>query len=557
MTWINRFLFYFGITAILTGESITVRDSYNTLLGSQDPIHATPHINNLIRNNAQGLSEFEKSHLSEIGLEAIGNSIVIINPNLDQSYDTDHFRFFYTLEGSNAVENLDYVINMGNIFEQVWPFYIDTMGFDQPPMGPDDLYEVNIENLPSNYFGYAVAQGSGSSCNGYIRMRNSYSSSAFNALSETDNIKVTAVHEFFHAIQFGYNCYSIRLNSGDLWFMEATAVWSEDELYNGINDLYRYMPSWFSNPDKSINDQSSHMYGTFILFQYIDEHLGGPETIKACWENSKNLAHPTQDVSFEAVDAALEPYNSSLEDAYIRMRIANRILSQSVNAGIYSYNEADGYKTVVNIPPDYLPVPEEYLIFSAGQIETEQDQSLRLYESLYYSLTTESPVKIELTKSDGEFSLSSIVKHQGTEQWTVRTGDELNIDPEIGIEWISLVVSSLGLDETNWDFTLQFKDGYSEDFTFFPPYPNPSYGNTVHIDLQVISEQTIHTKVYDLLGREMWSSSNHFSDPELVTLMWNGLNKEGRRVANGIYLIKLEGRSDQKSHRITLLKKSE
>jgi len=43
----------------------------------------------------------------------------------------------------------------------------------------------------------------------------------------------------------------------------------------------------------------------------------------------------------------------------------------------------------------------------------------------------------------------------------------------------------------------------------------------------------------------------------LVTLIWNGLNKEGRRVANGTYLIKLEGRSDQKIHKITLLKKSE
>ena len=69
-------------------------------------------------------------------------------------------------------------------------------------------------------------------------MRNSYSSSQFNSLREIDNIKVTAVHEFFHSIQFDYNCYA--LDHG-LWFMEATAVWSEDELYNGINDLYRYM----------------------------------------------------------------------------------------------------------------------------------------------------------------------------------------------------------------------------------------------------------------------------------------------------------------------------
>ena len=73
------------------------------------------------------------------------------------------FRFQYTLDGNNAIESIDYVIGMGNIFEQVWSFHIDTMGFDQPQMGPDGLYEIMIENLPSFYFGYTVAQGSGSS----------------------------------------------------------------------------------------------------------------------------------------------------------------------------------------------------------------------------------------------------------------------------------------------------------------------------------------------------------------------------------------------------------
>ena len=75
MTWINRLLFYFGITAILTGESITVRDSYNTLFGNQGPIHATPHITNLIRNGAQELSTNEKMDLAGLGLAVLGKNI--------------------------------------------------------------------------------------------------------------------------------------------------------------------------------------------------------------------------------------------------------------------------------------------------------------------------------------------------------------------------------------------------------------------------------------------------------------------------------------------------
>ena len=154
-------------------------------------------------------------------------------------------------------------------------------------------------------------------------MRNNYSGSQFGEHTELENVKVTSVHEFFHSIQFGYNCYE------RLWFMEATAVWSEDELFDGINDLYRYLPSWFSNPNKPIDDESNHMYGTFIFFQYIDEHLGGAETIRSCWENSNILANPVKDISFQAIDEALSSFNSSFEDALTRMRIANKILNKT------------------------------------------------------------------------------------------------------------------------------------------------------------------------------------------------------------------------------------
>ena len=544
MNLTNRLILISFISVSITFASINVKESYDILMDRDITIHATPHINNLVRNGAYGLNELERSRLNDIGLECKGNSISILDPILDRSYDTDHFRFQYTLDGNNAIESIDYVIEMGNIFEQVWSFHIDTMGFDQPQMGPDGLYEIMIENLPSFYFGYTVAQGSGSSCSSYIKMRNSYSSSQFNSLSEFENIKVTAVHEFFHSIQFDYNCYSF---DHGLWFMEATAVWSEDELYNGINDLYRYMPAWFSNPDRPINDQSSHMYGTFILFQYIDEHLGGPETIKACWENSRILAAYNQDVTYTAVDNALSMHNSSFEDAYLKMRISNRILNS--NAGIYSYNEADEYRLIVD------PPPEEFLIFNTGQIETKQGQGLSLYESLYYSVISDVPLRIQLTEINGEFKLSSIIKHRDEEQWTVRTGNDINIDPEMGIEYISFVLSATGEDQTNWNYRIQLSDGYSEDFTFYPPYPNPSFGQTVSMNIQVITEQTIHANIYDLLGQKIWSSSKHFSSPETETLIWNGKNKKGDRVSNGIYFIQVEGDKYQTTQKVIYLKK--
>jgi len=552
MTWTNRLILMILIHSLGEGAHISVRDSYDILKNSTVPIHATPHMNNMIRNGIDVLEEHEVAQLNEIGLQVRDNSLATLDPFLDQTHDTDHFRFFYAVDGNNAVENVDYVITMGIIFEEVWSFHVDTMGFDQPPVNSDGLYEVRIENLPSFYFGYAVAIGSSSSCNSYIKMRNSYSASQFNDHTEEENIKVTAVHEFFHAIQFDYNCHAL---DHSLWFLEATAVWSEDELYDDINDLYRYMPTWFSNPDKPIYESSNHMYGSFIFFQYIDEHLGGSNTIRECWERSRDFADPGQDVTYDAIDSALDPHGSSFEDAYNRMRIANRILSNDLDADPYTYEEAEGYRTVISPWGSIHGPPEQAFVYQKGNIETVNNLPLGLYESLYYSLTTESPVKVTTTTSKGEIHLSSIIKHNGSDQWTVRSGNELNIDPEIGIAWISLTISAIGREHSDWDWSLQISDGYSEDFTSFSPYPNPSFGEIISMDLQVITGQTIKTSVFDILGHEVWSQSNEFIEPSVMTLKWNGINNGGRAVSNGVYYFLVKGNHHKSTHKVVYLKK--
>jgi len=547
MIWINKINVLFVITTTLIGSTITVRESYNILNSNSGLIHATPHITNIIRNSPNNLTEAEKDGLQNIGLEVINGQIQSIFPNdLDQIYDTDHFRFHFTFEGNDAVANIEYIISMAQIYEQVYLFFTDTLGFDYPPSNPaadNNLYQIYVENLPPYYFGITYttnANISDPACVSYIRMRNNYSASQFSDHTELDNIKVTAVHEFFHSIQFGYNCYE------RLWFMEATAVWSEDELYNGINDLYRYMPSWFSNPNKPIDDESGHMYGTFIYFQYIDEHLGGPETIKSCWENSNSLASPIKDISFDAINTALTEYNASFDDAYKRMRIANKILS--TDAGIYSYAEAEGYKSIVSGPP------EEYVSFQKGNDETISSQIPGIYKSNYYSLSISSPVKIQLKPLDGGLLLSSILKHKNKNQWTVRSTNEINIDSEIKIEWISLIVSVLGEEITSGDYTLEFSDGYSEDFAFQAPYPNPSFGKPISIDLQVINEQTIYTNIFDIMGKNIWTSSNQFSESESTTLLWNGTNNFGKKVANGLYIIIAKGSHKETAHKIIIIK---
>ncbi|MBT4828093.1 MAG: hypothetical protein HON82_05920, partial [Candidatus Marinimicrobia bacterium] len=57
---------------------MSVKNSYDALFHSIEPVHATLHINNLIRQGAIGLTDFEKVRLNEIGLSVHGNEIIVL-----------------------------------------------------------------------------------------------------------------------------------------------------------------------------------------------------------------------------------------------------------------------------------------------------------------------------------------------------------------------------------------------------------------------------------------------------------------------------------------------
>ncbi len=70
---------------------------------------------------------------------------------------------------------------------------------------------------------------------GYLVLDNDYSAFEFPGTKPVHDLEVTLAHEYNHILQFGYDAYQ------DPWFAESTAVWMEDQVYNGINDYLRYV----------------------------------------------------------------------------------------------------------------------------------------------------------------------------------------------------------------------------------------------------------------------------------------------------------------------------
>ena len=562
---IKIFIFFISVTF---GKEISIGESWKYLLDiNETPIHATHHVNNIIRSGTIPKEPEKVRLLSELGIKIFENILIPVTPNyLEELFETENYSFHYTTDQSNmdaiSASDLnnnsipDYVETMSEIFESIWIFFEDTLGYTPPPqdgqLGGSQKYDIYIENLPSNYFAITytttLINESGTSCASYIKMRNNYNGSVFQSLTELENIKITAAHEFFHAIQFSYNCFE------RFWLMEATAVWSEDQLYNEINDHYRYMPTWFENSSRNIDDESNHMYGSFIFFQFIDEHLGGPEIIRTIWEESRSRANSVNDISFISIDAALTSIGSSFSSALNNMRIANRIMSSHPNAEPYTYQEAESY-------PVTAPNEITSFVFNNNQIAYDQN-SLKLYSTHYLGLNLSSPARIFIENKDGPISDlfgAVIFKHENKNKWSIRKGYDLNIDPSINIEWATLLISAQGQVENDWDYTITISDGYSEDLVVSGIYPNPFIYKNSKVQIKILStiSQKVKINIYNILGKNIGKWNIDITEPNETIISWDRKNNNEKIVSDGIYFIEIIGKYKRKVKKITLLKSSD
>jgi len=249
-----------------------------------------------------------------------------IRPNLDLVYDSPsgYFKIHYTKTGPDAVyqPNVDsdldgvpnFVESTALIADSVHNHIINTLGYPEPPSdgfyngGGDDKYDIYLMNLDgqaygldypdSAYIGPGLKQSTS-----FIVMDNDYyefyvwdSNNQPDSLYKNrplDAIRVTTAHEFFHAVQFGIDFLESELEAlGDnvymmkRYWMEMSAVWMEEEIYDNVNDYYYYLPYFFYFPMTSIQQFNSysdpHPYGSVVFPIFLSETYGR-DIIRDIW----------------------------------------------------------------------------------------------------------------------------------------------------------------------------------------------------------------------------------------------------------------------------------
>ena len=438
--------------------------------------HLTPHLLEIAKHGHE-LNAIERTQLEAVGFNfdysLVSRSAALRSEavGLDKYYDNGIFRFHFTTTGINAVNTADdnndgipnYIDSVAVVFNVISNGIHKTQEYLMPPSdgfysgnrdkGGSDHYDVYIRNLSSRYYGYTqpeeFAQGKGdnersktvvekNAFTSYMVMRNNYKNFP---LSELKNIKVTAAHEYFHAIQFGYDGWEMP------WLLEASAVWMEEEMYDDINDCYQYMADWFKQPERSLDEDGYHWYGSFIFFEYIAQHMGGTETIRRIFDESVQSNSRERDGSHAALNASLKQQGFSFQQALNGMSIANKIMSSLPTAENYSYDEAESY-------PVDGPAILKKVNFQTGNRDTVFSTKLSRFASQYVRIITQKPVQVDLINTSGPMSdlqLNAILK-KNDNSYLVISSPSINIDP---VELKSIHLSIVSHDTVGGDWNYQ------------------------------------------------------------------------------------------------------
>ncbi|HEY8082233.1 MAG TPA: MXAN_6640 family putative metalloprotease [Solirubrobacterales bacterium] len=186
----------------------------------------------------------------------------------------------------------DFVERVQGVAEHVHSIENDTLGWREPKSdgrqgGGSGKTDIYLAQIGGELFGYAAPdRGQATQAHrlprhlhGYLVVDDDYDRSEFPGGTQLGNLKVTIAHEYNHILQFSYDAYQ------DSWFVEATAVWMEDQVYDGLNDYWRYVRRWTRSYQVPMTVNAIKEYGSAVWNQWL-AHRYGRQLIRDAWDRA-------------------------------------------------------------------------------------------------------------------------------------------------------------------------------------------------------------------------------------------------------------------------------
>ncbi|MBC9733240.1 MXAN_6640 family putative metalloprotease [Nocardioides marmotae] len=204
---------------------------------------------------------------------------------------TSNFCLHYVTSSADQPTSRAWVKKNVKVLQKVWRHEVKKMGYRPPAKdgrrGGNGKFDVYLKELGSKgLYGYCVPEyrvaGRKWVASGYCVLDNDFAQAQFGA-PPAQSLKVTAAHEFFHAIQFAYDY------NEDRWLMESTATWMEERVADGVDDNRQYLSaSQVKQPASSLDvfqPSGFAQYGNWTLWEYLGRRFGNG-IVKKVWNKA-------------------------------------------------------------------------------------------------------------------------------------------------------------------------------------------------------------------------------------------------------------------------------
>ncbi len=426
-----------------------------------------------------------------------------------------HFNIHYITRGKDSVSitdsNADYIPDriekIACAFEKSYSVECEQMRYPLPPSmnngsSPYDIYVIDLGNQ------YAVTKKYGfdstltvlKNVHSYILFDNDFIGQGFHIHGE-NAIKVTAAHEFFHAIQLGY-----VFRNTDGFFFELTAVWIEDQVFDEVDNYLYFLDYFFSAPDIPLNGVSytipgvfKHIYGSCIFGFYIAENFGN-EAIRQIWQLMP------EKTAIEAMDQVFKDHGSNFEKEFVKFCEWNFFTGKRALTN-YSYKEASKYPEV-RLEKDEII---EYYF--------EENNKGYFLTSAYFILR---PLKDGIyrvnfsTKFMDHWRLGLIIWNDDTiKTFSILPGETLTLEPIHQGQKIVAIPCNIDRfanptkiyfkeDPEEYTFILNkertVNKGIVKSFQIQNVYPNP-FSGSITFNIKKISDSNIMLKMFNIEGQ--------------------------------------------------------
>jgi hypothetical protein len=521
-----------------------------------------------------------------------------VNPEYTFDTPSGHFKIHYTTTGTDAVFRADedkspvdgvpdYVNRCADIFDSVWAKEVVDLGYNPPPSdgwyqpnGGDERYDIYLKNMNPLFYGYTDPESSSAvrpiSYTSFIVVRNDYSN-CMGHEEELDCLRATAAHEFFHSVQCGYDATEFEyIESPDTiitkqYWMEMSAVWMEDVVYDDVNDYIYYLRSFFDHPEWSLKtfggvtgDVALHAYGSCIWPIYLSEKFER-DIIRDIWDKCAEISgnnaidYPGGE---SATEKALKARGSNFEDAFREFTVWNYFTADRARTQQF-YSEGDLFPKVK--VDSLLHYHTTYPVYSPSG--PNHPQGLGSNYVVFRPEEEQGGLKLTFSPTTGEYQITAVGYNENVNEPLVQ---KFQINQQTGYaetdvyNWTSyneiIMIPAVTSRNADSSFVYTYSAEYDSSLHGEHPFPQKDYvgqnfpnpfvinggSDSTYFPFILSSVGEVEIGVFTVSGEKVWHYPSPAKKGKEWTIGdytergkcpgWDGKNEKGEYVSPGIYL---------------------